>query len=285
MSTAFAEQEYTLTVEVVKAERVPADVYYDFHVPVHENYAACGVYNHNCGKSLLCKAVTAAWGMPLLRLDLGALKSKYVGESEGNIRKALAVAETVSPCIVWLDEIEKALAGATQGAADGGVSGDALGTILNWMQERKGNVFVVATANDVSQLPPELLRKGRFDEIFFVDLPTVSERREILAATLKQVNRDGSMLDWAQLDTSTTDFTGAEVASLVGEALFTAFADGERALSTADLLAAASTVVPLAKTAAEKVAKLREWAKTRARPASKPTAVASPAGSGRVLDL
>jgi len=222
--------------------------------------------------------------MPLLRLDLGALKSKWVGESEGNIRRALKVAETVSPCVVWLDEIEKALAGATQGAADGGVSGDALGTILSWMQERQGSVFVVATANDVRSLPPELLRKGRFDEVFWVDLPTTAERFAILTATLKQYGRTEEVLNLPMLANVTQDFTGAEIAAMIPEALYSAFADGARPISTEDLLAAAKRTVPLAKTMGEKLEALRTWAKSRARPATPPDKAQS-LDAGRKLDL
>lgn len=237
-----------------------------------------------CGKSLTAKAIATAWGMPLLRLDLGALKSKWVGESEGNIRKALKVAEAVSPCVVWLDEIEKALGGATTGAADGGVSSDALGTILSWMQDRQGSTFVIATANDVSKLPPELLRKGRFDEMFFVDLPTRVERAEILRAALKTHGRkDLTSIDSDVIARATADFTGAEIAALVPDALFTAFADGEREITTSDLAAAADSTVPLAKTSAESIREKREWAKGRARPASKPDE-ASKTGAG-MLDL
>lgn len=223
-----------------------------------------------CGKSLTAKAIATAWGMPLLKLDLGALKGKFVGESEGNIRKALKVAETVAPCVLWLDEIEKALAGATQGAADGGVSADALGVILNWMQERAANVFVVATSNDVSALPPELLRKGRFDELFFVDLPNDREREEILRAALKTHGRDPEKVNgFGSVATAACyGFTGAELAALVPDALFTAFNDGEREIEHKDLLEAAKRTVPLSKTAEEKIAKLRQWAQGRARYAS-----------------
>ncbi len=237
-----------------------------------------------CGKSLTAKAIAAAWGMPLLRLDMGALKSKWVGESEGNIRKALKVAETVAPCVLWLDEIEKALAGATQGAADGGTSADALGAVLSWMQDRAGSVFVVATANDVTALPPELLRKGRFDELFFVDLPNSTERAAIVEAALRQHGRQGAEVHAPTVADATPDFTGAELAALIPEALYTAFADSERAINTADLIAAAAATVPLAKTAAEKITKLREWAKGRARPASTPTTT-KPTGAARALDL
>jgi hypothetical protein len=237
-----------------------------------------------CGKSLTAKAIATAYGMPLLRLDLGSLKGKYVGESEGNLRRALKTAESVAPCVVWVDEIEKALAGASQGAADGGVSADALGTILSWMQDRQGSVFVVATANDVSGLPPELLRKGRFDEMFFVDLPTAEERGAVIAAALRQHGRDVKSIDLGAVAGATVDFTGAEIAALVPEAMFTAFADGERAITTADLVSAARGTVPLSKTASEKIAKLREWAKGRARNASATETVKS-AAKVAALDL
>lgn len=236
-----------------------------------------------CGKSLTAKAIAAAWQMPLLRLDMGALRSKYVGDSEANLRKALKVAEAVSPCILWIDEIEKALAGASGPAGDGGVAADALGTVLSWMQEREGSVFVIATANDVRGLPPELLRKGRFDELFWIDLPTHAERAAIVVSALAQHGRSANAID-VQLAASFTDgFTGAEIAACVPDALFTAFADGARQLSTDDLKAAAATVVPLAKTASQRLNELREWAKGRARPASTPESTT--VTNARSLDL
>ncbi len=241
-----------------------------------------------CGKSLTAKAIATAWGMPLLRLDLGALRSKYVGDSESNLRRALRVAEAVSPCVVWLDEIEKALQGATSDSADGGVSADALGAILQWMQDRQGAAFVIATANDVSKLPPELLRKGRFDEVWWVDLPTADERRAILAASLRAAKRPPLAPDSLSRVAAACDtFTGAEIAALVPDALFAAFADGEREITAEDLIAAARTVVPLARTAKERIEKLREWAASRARPATTPAIVAetSPGAAVRALDL
>lgn len=253
-----------------------------FGLPAPKGCLLVGV--PGCGKSLTAKAIATAWAMPLLRLDLGALKSKYVGDSEANIRKALRVAETVAPCVLWLDEIEKALQGASQGAADGGVSADALGAVLSWMQDRAGSVFVVATANDVSSLPPELLRKGRFDEIFFVDLPNAGEREAILSAALRAHGRTSDGMDLSAVSGATQSFTGAELSALIPDALFEAFGDGERALTESDLIAAAGRTVPLATTAAEKIAAVRNWAKGRARPASAPEAVQ--AGSKSIkLDL
>jgi hypothetical protein len=251
-----------------------------FGLPAPKGAMLVGV--PGCGKSLTAKAIAAAWQMPLLRLDMGALKSKFVGDSEANIRKALQVAETVSPCVLWLDEIEKAMAGATGAQGDGGVSADALGAVLSWMQERAGSVFVVATANDVSSLPPELLRKGRFDEVFFVDLPTPPERAAIARATLKQFGRDASQFDLRAIALAANLFTGAEIAAVVPDALFAAFAEN-REVTTDDILAAIATVAPLAVTAREKIAALRQWAQGRARPASKAETVA--AGSNRPLDL
>ncbi len=225
-----------------------------------------------CGKSLTAKAIATAWGVPLLRLDLGSLKSKFVGESEGNLRKAFRTIEAIGRCVIWIDEIEKALAGATGGAADGGVSSDALGTILSWMQEHEGEAFVIATANDATSLPPELLRKGRFDEIWSIDLPNNAERIEIILAALRSHGRDAKVFedstDIMRVVEASEGFTGSEIAALVPDALYAAYADEAREISTDDLLKAAKTVVPLSKTAAEKIDALRQWASTRARPAT-----------------
>lgn len=241
-----------------------------------------------CGKSLTAKAIATAWGVPLLRLDLNALKSKFVGESEGNLRRALRVIETIGRCVVWLDEIEKALAGATQGGADGGVSSDALGTILSWMQEHAGESFVIATANDVSTLPPELMRKGRFDELWFIDLPNRTERADIVGAALMANGRADEIdsgVDTLAIAAATEGFTGSEIAALIPDALFRSFEDGAREITTADVLAAAATVVPLAKTASAKIEALRAWAAGRARAATTPETVTPGAAVARSLDF
>lgn len=238
------------------------------------------------GKSLTAKAIATAWGVPLLRVDLGGLKSKFVGESEGNLRKAFRVIEAIGRCVVWFDEIEKAMQGATSGSADGGVSSDALGAILSWMQERSGEAFVIATANDVESLPPELLRKGRFDDVWWIDLPTPRERSAVLAAALRAHGRKDVKLDLEQVAAYCDGFTGSEIAALVPDALFSAFGDGSREIETGDLIAAAKTVVPLSKTAAEKITRLRQWAVGRARPATSPDSETKPARTkARVLDL
>jgi SpoVK/Ycf46/Vps4 family AAA+-type ATPase len=238
-----------------------------------------------CGKSLTAKAVATAWGIPLLRVDLGALKSKFVGESESNLRRAFDVIGAIGRCVVWFDEIEKALAGATQGAADGGVSSDALGAILSWMQDRQGEAFVFATANDVEALPPELLRKGRFDEVFFVDTPTATERIAVLHAALRAHGCDAAPIGATAVAEACEGFTGAEVAAIVPDAMFAAFNDGARPITGTDLLTAAGSVVPLTKTAGEKIERLRAWAKTRARPASKPETATPAAATVRALDV
>ena len=238
-----------------------------------------------CGKSLTAKAIATAWGVPLLKLDLNALKSKFVGESEGNLRRALKVIEAIGRCVVWIDELEKALAGATGGGADGGVSMDALGTVLNWMQERAGEAFVIATANDVTSLPPELMRKGRFDEIWWVDLPTRTERADICIAALKAHGRKDAPVDFAAVSDASEGFTGSEIASLIPDAMYAAFADNQREITTADILAAAKTVVPMSKTSAEKIVRLREWGNSRARAATTPEIVTGGTVTVRQLDF
>ena len=252
-----------------------------------------------CGKSLIAKCIAATWGVPLLRLDLGALKSKFVGDSEANLRKTLKMIEAIGRCVVWIDEVEKALAGATGEAGDGGVAADALGTILTWMQDRAGQAYVIATANDTSKLPPELLRKGRFDKIWWVDLPNRAERAAIVAATLRTVNRDPVAMADMDLDViaeATGDgnggplFSGAEMASLVTDALPIGFADNRREITTDDLLAVAGELKPLMKTpgAADKIEALRkEWV-GRAKPAAKADTVLVGAASyanRRQLDI
>lgn len=254
----------------------------EYGLPAPKGVLLVGV--PGCGKSLTAKAIATAFGCPLLKIDLGALKSKFVGESESNLRRAFATIQAIGRCVVWIDEVEKALAGATQGAADGGVSSDALGAILSWMQERQGAAFVIATANDVDSLPPELLRKGRFDDLFFVDLPTAAERAAIARTALATHGRAAVAIDCAAVATVTANFSGAEIASLVPDALYAAFADAGREIATPDLIAAAGRVVPLAKTAAEKIARLRKWAEGRARPASVPETAAT-AAAGRRIDL
>lgn len=255
----------------------------DYGLPAPKGVGLVGI--SGCGKSLTAKAVATAWEVPLLRLDLGALKDKFVGGSEGNLRKALKVIEAIGRCVVWIDEIEKALQGATGGgSSDGGVSADALGTILSWMQERSGEAFVIITANDVSSLPAELLRKGRFDEVFFIDLPNATERKSVLKASLKVNGRADVKIDFVAVSDATEGYTGAEIAELVPTALYEGFADGAREITTKDLIDAASHVVPLSQSKEEVIKKLREWGKINARAASLSEEAAAKT-KGRKLDL
>lgn len=234
-----------------------------------------------CGKSLTAKAMSSAWSLPLIRLDVGRIFGGLVGASEQNMRTALATAEAVAPCVMWIDEIEKGFASGASGAGDSGTSARVFGTFLTWMQDKSAPVFVMATANDISLLPPEFLRKGRFDEIFFIDLPTRSERRVIfrlhLAARLAagpalgDLASDGALPD-ALLDAladRTEGFSGAEIEQAVVSACFDAFA-GRRPLVAADLDHAIDTTIPLSVTQAEQVLALRQWADVRAVAASAP---------------
>ena len=213
------------------------------------------------GKSLCAKAVASDWGLPLLKMDPSGLYNKYIGETERNFRRATKLAEKMAPVVLWIDEIEKAF--ASGGDMDGGVSQRVLGAFLSWLQERRGDVFVVATANEVSKLPPELLRKGRFDEIFFVDLPAAATRAEILALHLKKRKRDAGQFDLSALAAQTEGFSGAELEQVVVSGLYTAFAEGEP-LNDSILEIEARQTVPLSVTMAEKLAALRSWAEVRA---------------------
>jgi SpoVK/Ycf46/Vps4 family AAA+-type ATPase len=213
-----------------------------------------------CGKSLCARAVATEWGLPLLRLDTGSLYNKFVGETENNFRRAMRTAERVAPCVLFIDELEKAF--ASGGSEDGGVSMRVLGTFLSWLQDRKADVFVVATANDVSRLPPEFLRKGRFDETFFVDLPDPETRSDILRIHLRRRSQDPDAFRLDLITTATHGFSGAEIEQVIVSALYTAFSENA-ALTTEHMLAEAAATRPLAVMMAEKIAALREWAKER----------------------
>lgn len=221
------------------------------------------------GKSLVSKSLSEAWDLPLIRLDVGAVFGGLVGESEQNMRSVLKTVEAVSPCVLWIDEVEKGLAGMGGGGnTDGGTAQRVFSTLLTWMNEKKELVFVIATANNISALPPELLRKGRFDEIFFVDLPNPLERRKVVEIHLKKRGRNPADFDVESVVDATNGFSGAEIEAVVVEALYAAFDENEREPTTQDLIAAAKTTVPLSKTRADELDALREWAKERARPVS-----------------
>lgn len=223
-----------------------------------------------CGKSLMAKAVSNAWNLPLLRLDLGRIFSGLLGSSEENMRKALKVAEGAAPAILWIDEIEKGLAGSTSGFSDGGAAARVFGALLTWMQEKTSQVFVVATANKIEILPPELMRRGRFDEIFFVDLPDNPARREVLSIHLRKRGKDPAQFDLTAMADATDGFSGAELEHCVVEGMFHAFHD-QRPLDTKDVLKAAAETVPLSVTYAEELDRARDWAATRARLADTPS--------------
>ena len=236
-----------------------------FGLPEPKGLLLLGV--QGCGKSLTAKAIATSWKMPLVRLDMGRIYSGLVGSSEENLRKAIRVVESLAPVVLWVDEIEKGLAASGGGSNDTGVSARVFGTLLTWLQEKTAPVFVVATANRIDSLPPELLRKGRFDEIFFIDLPSVKEREDILSIQLKRRGRNPALFPLDDLAVQTEHFSGAELEQVVVSALYDAFADGVE-LEPHHLVMAVQETLPLAVTMAEDVRRLRDWAKSRTRPAS-----------------
>ncbi|MEZ4935963.1 MAG: AAA family ATPase [Crocinitomicaceae bacterium] len=220
------------------------------------------------GKSLTAKAIGNEWHFPLLRLDMGKIFGGIVGESEKNIREALNIAEAIAPSILWIDEIEKGMSGiSSSGGSDGGTTARVLGTFLTWMQEKSKPVFVVATANDISQLPPELLRKGRVDEIFFVDLPSEKEREEIIKIHLKKKHRKPENFATKKLALESKGFSGAELEEVIKEGLFQAY-DEEKEITDEHISAAIARTFPLSRTMHETIEKMRLWAKSRAVSAS-----------------
>ncbi|MBS1721105.1 MAG: AAA family ATPase [Armatimonadetes bacterium] len=237
-----------------------------FGLPSPRGILLLGV--QGCGKSLLAKAVAAEWNLPMLKLDVGRIFGSLVGQSEENIRKAIKIAESVAPCVLWADELEKGFAGVGgSGVSDSGTTARVFATFLTWMQEKTAPVFLIATANDVSALPPEMLRKGRFDEIFFVDLPDREERVSIFGIHLRKRDRDPANFDLEALATATRGFSGAEIEQVIVGALFTAF-DAGREVSQEDMLEEAKAVVPLSVMMKEEIGHLREWAEMRTRPSS-----------------
>ncbi len=238
----------------------------EFGLPLPKGILLIGV--PGTGKSLTAKAVGRLWEMPLLRLDVGKIFAGLVGSSEENIRQVIHTAEAIAPAILWIDEIEKGFSGTgSSNMSDGGTTSRVFGSFVTWLQEKRSPVFVIATANNVTQLPPELLRKGRFDEIFFCDLPSADERKQIFDIHIRKKHRDPSGFELDKLVTATGDFSGAEVEQAVVAALYDAF-DAGGDLTTEGLLAALSDIVPLAVTMREQIEAMREWARTRARDAS-----------------
>jgi ATP-dependent 26S proteasome regulatory subunit len=237
---------------------------HEFGLTVPRGVLLIGV--QGCGKSLCAKAVSSLWQVPLLRFDVGRMFGSFVGSSEENIRRAIGVAESVAPAILWVDEIDKAFAGS-QNHGDSGTSARVLGTFLTWLSEKTAPVFVVATANDISNLPPELLRKGRLDEIFFVDLPKRDERREIFAIHLALKGRNYEEFTIDAFAEAAESFSGAEIAEAINSALYDAFYEG-KALADEDVLNAIRSTVPLSRTMEEQLTELRTWSEGRTRPAS-----------------
>ena len=220
------------------------------------------------GKSLTAKAVGTVFKVPTIKMDMGSLYGSLVGESENRTREALKLAEAMAPCVVWIDEIDKGMAGASgSGTNDSGTTKRVFGTIITWMQERKRPVFLVATANDVTSLPPELIR--RWDEVFAVDLPNRKEREEIFKIQLRKRGRVKTAVDQSMID-ATEGYTGSEIEKVVKSAMFTAFSDKRREFTPTDMVNAAKKTTPLSVTMKEKVDAIRQWAKTRARFASTP---------------
>jgi ATPase family associated with various cellular activities (AAA) len=226
-----------------------------------------------CGKSLCARAVAGEWKLPLVKFDTAAVYDKFIGETEKRIQKVFRVAEGLAPCVLWIDELEKVFAGSgpDSASADAGVSSRLLASFLSWMQERKPAVFVAATCNNVTVLPPELIRKGRFDELFFVDLPSAAERKQVFSIQLTKRKRNPADYDLDRVVAEAKGFSGAEIESAVQTALYAAFARKQE-LSTEDLVTALSSTVPLSITRAEEIATLRDWAKDRAVWASVPEA-------------
>ena len=212
-----------------------------------------------CGKSLTAKATASLFEIPLVRLDVGRLLGKYVGESENNMRKALKLSESISPCVLWIDELEKAFAGV--GSESGDVTTRLFGQFLTWMQEKENTVFIVATANDISKIPPEFLRKGRFDELFFVDLPNVEERRKIIEIHLKKRKKWNKGIDSIALIQKTEGFNGADLEAVVKEAIEDAFIDGKEKITTEALLETIKNTKSISSTMKDKIDKIRETIK------------------------
>jgi SpoVK/Ycf46/Vps4 family AAA+-type ATPase len=265
-----------------KRERAFTKEAREFGLPRPKGILLIGV--PGCGKSLTAKAVGSLWKLPLLRLDVGKIFAGLVGSSEENMRKAIKTAEAVAPSILWLDELEKGFSGTHSSSfSDAGTTARVFGSFVTWLQEKSSPVFVIATANNVTLLPPELMRKGRFDDIFFVDLPSREERSDIFCIHLQKRDRRPDFFDLDLLALSSEGFSGSEIEQAIISALYDAF-DAGRDLTTEDILASFEETVPLSQTMEEEITALREWAQTRARVASK-RVISGRAGETRRLEL
>lgn len=251
----------------------------EFGLPYPKGVLLIGV--QGCGKSLAARAIASEWSMPLLRLDVGRVFGSLVGSSEQNMRAAIQQAEALAPCVLWIDELDKGFSGVqSSGMSDGGTTARVFASFLTWMQEKSAPVFVAATANNVSQIPPEMLRKGRFDEVFFTDLPEKSERCKIFEVHIKKRKRDASLFELEHLAAASSGFSGAEIEQAVIGGMFKAFHAGEE-LQTKHILQEIRQTIPLSKTMKEPITALRQWAKGRARNASsRPKAQDQPVNPG-----
>ena len=255
----------------------------NFGLPVPKGILLLGV--PGCGKSLTAKAIGAQWQVPLLRLDVGKVFAGLVGQSEENMRKAIKTAEAVAPCILWLDELEKGFSGTqSSGQTDGGTTSRVFASFITWLQEKTSSVFVIATANNVHSLPPELLRKGRFDEIFFVDLPSPAERRQISAIHLKKKKRDVTLFDLDKIVAATQGFAGSEIEQAVISALYDAYEDGVD-IDSDRFVKSCNEIIPLSYTMKESIDAMREWSKSRARAASLASVEDVDAAAARQLEI
>jgi len=221
-----------------------------------------------CGKSLTAKAIGNLWQLPLLRLDVGKIFAGLVGSSEENMRRAIQTAESVAPSILWLDEMEKGFSGTQSSSfSDGGTTARVFGSFVTWLQEKTKPVFVVATANNVSLLPPEMLRKGRFDEIFFVDLPNIAERKDIFSIHIQKKKRDVKAFNINKLAEQSEGYSGSEIEQAIIGALYDAF-EAEEDLSEAGIIQTLKSSVPLSRTMEKEIQGIRQWSQGRARKAS-----------------
>jgi ATP-dependent 26S proteasome regulatory subunit len=242
----------------------------EYGLPQPKGLLLIGV--QGCGKSLTAKAVAHLWQLPLLRLDVGRIFSGIVGSSEERMRRAISTAESIAPVVLWLDEVEKGFSGTQSSSfSDAGTTSRVFGSFVTWLQEKESPVFVISTANNIQLLPPELLRKGRFDEIFFVDLPSLDERVQIVRIHIGKRLREGRTLEEFDIEgiaEAAASFSGAEIEQAVVSAMYDAFDDGGRPFTSEDILKAVHETFPLAATMREQIDDLREWATDRARPAS-----------------
>ncbi len=231
----------------------------EFGLPAPKGALLVGI--PGTGKSMTCDALANYWQMPLLRLDMGAVFSPHVGESEQNMRQVVQVSETIAPCILWVDEIEKGIGGvASSNQTDGGVGSRIFGTLLTWLQEKTSPVFVICTANNVHAIPPEFMRAGRFDEIFFLDLPNKEQREDVLIRLIAKKNRDPQLFDVSAIAAASENYSPAELEKAIGNALFIAYAEDKRPLTTEDIVSEVGKFQPLYNSRRDEIQDMKDWA-------------------------